>query len=94
MEIYNCRFQIYRKTGLFARKSCEGCSYDAINNPKCPSYSPIAVKDFEKIEGRSFVAVSRYPDGFEGVTEVEEKQNEHWRIRNQLKKLEKMVGLK
>lgn len=74
MTQYNCRFQIYRRTGLFARKNCEGCSPDPVNNPKCPDYSPVALKDFEKVEGRTFVAV-RYPDGFEGVTQEEERLN-------------------
>jgi hypothetical protein len=38
---------------------CEGCEPDAINNPKCPQYSPVAIKDFEVLQGRFVQAVSK-----------------------------------
>jgi hypothetical protein len=79
MTQYNCRFQIYRRTGLFARKNCEGCSPDPVNNPKCPDYSPVALKDFEKVEGRTF----------KSITKIDSRLA--WKVDNQLKKLEKII---
>ena len=51
--MYVCKFQIYRVTGLFQRESCKDCTTDVINNPKCPSYAPVELKDMEKL-GRRF----------------------------------------
>lgn len=45
MTTYNCKFQIYRRNNLFTRKECENCEPDAVNNPKCPKYEPVAVND-------------------------------------------------
>lgn len=56
---YTCKFHIYRENNLFARKSCEGCTPDVINNPKCPDYAPVKLKDFEKLKGHFFTAVSK-----------------------------------
>jgi hypothetical protein len=57
MTQYNCKFQIYRRNGLFARKECDGCEPDAINNKFCPKYEPVALKDIGTLEKRTFQAV-------------------------------------
>ena len=58
MTTYTCKYHIYRTTGLFARKSCDGCTPDIINNPHCPNYAPVELKYMEKL-GRVFTAVSK-----------------------------------
>lgn len=57
MTEYVCKFHIYRTNKLFARKSCEGCTPDIINNPNCPEYAPVEFKDFAQLKGRFFTAI-------------------------------------
>jgi hypothetical protein len=59
---YTCKFHIYRENKLFARKSCEECTPDVINNPNCPDYAPVELKDFLQLKGRNFNVVKRLDD--------------------------------
>ena len=59
MTQYNCKFQLYRDRNLYARRECEGCSPDAVNNPNCPNYEPVNLNHFWHIKKRGFVVDGR-----------------------------------
>jgi len=62
MKNYNCKYQIYRNSNLIAKSECKKCTADVINNPNCPSYEPINIRDFEEMEERCFMVVSKLED--------------------------------
>ena len=58
MTNYNCKYQMYKNTGIFAKNECDKCTCDPVNNPRCQSYEPVNIKDFMQMKGRFLKAIN------------------------------------
>jgi hypothetical protein len=53
------------------RYQCHDCLTDVVNNPKCPNYRAVSLKEMGKLEGRTFNANGVF-DGVEIENRIDE----------------------